>query len=202
MPGDARQSLGKLGEDLACAELRRRGYAILARRYRTRFGEIDIIARDGDDDRVRRGEGAGGTTSSAAAGAAVTAWKQRRIAQMAVDYPGAPPPARPPVPLRRGRRSTSRTAARASRCTLTRLPRDVAPNVTGREARDPRRAGSPADATSCETCIDVRTAQRSRHRPLGHHLHRAPQASHRFPARVGAHRARRLVSRSARGTSR
>ena len=45
MPVDPRQSLGKLGEDLACAELERRGYEILARRYRTRFGEIDIVAR-------------------------------------------------------------------------------------------------------------------------------------------------------------
>ena len=43
----ARIALGKTGEDLACAELTRRGYAILARRYRTRRGEIDIIARDG-----------------------------------------------------------------------------------------------------------------------------------------------------------
>ena len=47
MPADGRQSLGKMGEDLACAELARRGYAILERRYRTRFGEIDIVARDG-----------------------------------------------------------------------------------------------------------------------------------------------------------
>src|SRR5215813_6140180 len=46
MATDTRQILGKTGEDLACAELERRGYAILARRYRTRFGEIDIIARD------------------------------------------------------------------------------------------------------------------------------------------------------------
>ena len=59
MPADPRQSLGKLGEDLACAELCRRGYAILARRYRTRYGEIDIVARHGGDARVRRGEGAG-----------------------------------------------------------------------------------------------------------------------------------------------
>ena len=43
---DKRQELGKSGEDLACAELERRGYAILERRYRTRFGEIDIIASD------------------------------------------------------------------------------------------------------------------------------------------------------------
>ena len=42
---DGRQSLGKLGEDLACAELSRRGYELLDRRYRTRFGEIDIVAR-------------------------------------------------------------------------------------------------------------------------------------------------------------
>jgi putative endonuclease len=38
---------GKTGEDLACRELARRGYAILARRYRRRGGELDIVARDG-----------------------------------------------------------------------------------------------------------------------------------------------------------
>src|SRR5262249_61219255 len=41
-----RQGLGKTGEDLACRELERRGYVILARRYRTRFGEIDIVSDD------------------------------------------------------------------------------------------------------------------------------------------------------------
>ena len=41
---DPRQSLGELGEKLACTELTRRGYAILARRYRTPLGEIDIVA--------------------------------------------------------------------------------------------------------------------------------------------------------------
>jgi putative endonuclease len=46
MPTSARQILGKWGEDCAARELERRGYAILARRYRTRHGEIDIIARD------------------------------------------------------------------------------------------------------------------------------------------------------------
>jgi putative endonuclease len=85
MPEDYRQSLGKLGEDLACVELQRRGYAILARRYRTRFGEIDIIARDRDTtvivevktrDGDRFGDGAN----------AMTAWKQRRVVNMAVDY--------------------------------------------------------------------------------------------------------------------
>jgi len=85
MADDPRQSLGKLGEDIACAELSRQGYAILARRYRTRFGEIDIVARDRGTtvfvevktrDGDRFGDGA----------EAVTAWKQRRVAAMAVDY--------------------------------------------------------------------------------------------------------------------
>jgi putative endonuclease len=45
---DQRQSLGKRGEDLACQELKRRGYAILDRRFRTRCGELDIVAKDGN----------------------------------------------------------------------------------------------------------------------------------------------------------
>ena len=74
-----------MGEDLACAELGRRGYAILARRYRTRHGEIDIIARDRQaivfvEVKARRGSEFGG------AGAAVTGWKQQRIARMATDF--------------------------------------------------------------------------------------------------------------------
>ena len=42
----ARQRLGTAGEDLACAELARLGYLILERKYRSRFGEIDIVAAD------------------------------------------------------------------------------------------------------------------------------------------------------------
>src|SRR5688572_30155793 len=85
MAADPRQSLGELGENLACAELERRGYAILARRYRTRFGEIDIVAREGDtivfvEVKARAGDEFGG------AAAAVTGWKQRKITYMAIDY--------------------------------------------------------------------------------------------------------------------
>jgi putative endonuclease len=43
-----RQLLGVIGEDLAARELASRGYAIIERRYRTEYGEIDIVARDGD----------------------------------------------------------------------------------------------------------------------------------------------------------
>jgi putative endonuclease len=42
----ARVRFGRTGEDLACHELERRGYAILARRYRIRAAEIDIVADD------------------------------------------------------------------------------------------------------------------------------------------------------------
>ena len=82
---DNRQYLGESGEDLACKELGRRGYAILARRYRSRFGEIDIVARSSQtivfvEVKTRAGDDFGGGA------AAVTLWKQRRIAQMAVDY--------------------------------------------------------------------------------------------------------------------
>jgi putative endonuclease len=42
----ARQQLGAEGESMACAELERRGYAIIERNYRIRSGEIDIVAHD------------------------------------------------------------------------------------------------------------------------------------------------------------
>lgn len=38
-------SLGRRGEQLACRYLRQKGYQIVAQRFRTKFGEIDIIAR-------------------------------------------------------------------------------------------------------------------------------------------------------------
>lgn len=36
-----------MGEALACAYLKRRGYKMLDRNYRTKIGEIDIVALDG-----------------------------------------------------------------------------------------------------------------------------------------------------------
>lgn len=80
-----RVALGILGEDLACKELERRGYAILARRYRRRGGEIDIIARDGAttvfvEVKTRDGRAFGSGAD------AVTWTKQRRIVTVALDY--------------------------------------------------------------------------------------------------------------------
>ena len=44
----ARSDLGLRGEALAAKELKKRGYQILELRWRCRFGEIDIVAQDGD----------------------------------------------------------------------------------------------------------------------------------------------------------
>jgi putative endonuclease len=44
---DPRPELGRLGEQLAAEHLSRRGYQIVERNYRTRWGELDIVAYDG-----------------------------------------------------------------------------------------------------------------------------------------------------------
>src|SRR2546428_4444533 len=81
----ARQIHGKTGEDLACGELERRGYAIIARRYRRRGGELDIIARDGPtlvfiEVKARGGRAFGDAIE------AITGLKRRRMTQLAMDY--------------------------------------------------------------------------------------------------------------------
>ena len=80
-----KQKIGIQGEELAAEALRRLGYAILDRRYRTRFGEIDIVASQEGvtvfvEVKTRVGEQFGGGEE------AITEWKQRRLTQMAVDY--------------------------------------------------------------------------------------------------------------------
>ena len=82
---EARIALGKIGEDLACEQLERRGYTIIERRYRRRGGEIDIIARDGRtivfvEVKAREGREFGDATE------AVTPRKRRRMTQVALDY--------------------------------------------------------------------------------------------------------------------
>ncbi len=80
-----RQALGRQGETLACQELERRGYAIIARGYRTRAGEIDIVASDAGtvvfvEVKTRL------DVSFSDPVEAVTPEKQRRVVAMATDY--------------------------------------------------------------------------------------------------------------------
>jgi putative endonuclease len=79
------QLFGNRGERVAARFLRRLGYRVLARNHRNRFGEIDLIAADGQtlvfvEVKTRR---------SAAAGApfeAVDPTKQRQLTRAATAY--------------------------------------------------------------------------------------------------------------------
>jgi putative endonuclease len=81
----ARISFGKSGEDLACRELERRGYVIVARRYRVRGGELDVIARDGPtivfvEVKARASRMFGDAAE------AITPLKQLRMTRLAEEY--------------------------------------------------------------------------------------------------------------------
>lgn len=85
MPTDHQVVLGKSGENYACWELERAGYEILERRYRTRMGEIDIVARDGEtlvfiEVKARR-SGRFGPPAEA-----VGPQKRQKLMQMASSY--------------------------------------------------------------------------------------------------------------------
>ncbi len=76
---------GKQGEDLAAAHLAENGYRILERNYRSVFGEIDIVAEEGDtlvfvEVKSRRSEAYGDPQL------AVGSKKQRKISRVAMSY--------------------------------------------------------------------------------------------------------------------
>ena len=48
MDGDPRRGRGQLGERIARRHLAARGYELLDANYRTRLGELDLVARDGE----------------------------------------------------------------------------------------------------------------------------------------------------------
>jgi len=64
MSADPRQHLGRTGEDLALAHLKRLGFELVARNHRTRWGEIDLIVHDATalvfvEVKTRRASGSG-----------------------------------------------------------------------------------------------------------------------------------------------
>lgn len=42
---DSRRQFGNIGEDLAARTLKKKGYEILTRQYRCRYGEIDLVCQ-------------------------------------------------------------------------------------------------------------------------------------------------------------
>ncbi|MET0552762.1 MAG: YraN family protein [Vicinamibacteria bacterium] len=81
----ARERPGQAGEDHACRFLSDRGYAVRARNFRCRSGEIDVVAeRDGIvvfvEVKERRGDGHGRGFES------VTRGKRLRVIQAARRY--------------------------------------------------------------------------------------------------------------------
>jgi len=79
------QQFGQKAEAMAARYLKQQGYKIIARNHRTRSGEIDIIAREGEtlvfvEVKARASERFG------SAKAAVTPHKQRQVAKVALGY--------------------------------------------------------------------------------------------------------------------
>lgn len=77
--------LGSDGERLAVKHLKKKGYAILKKNYRSPLGEIDIIARDGEvvvfvEVKTRTGDAFGHPME------AVDIRKQRKIQSVALHY--------------------------------------------------------------------------------------------------------------------
>lgn len=80
-----RKSLGNLGENLALKHLKNSGYKILDRNFRSKLGEIDVVALDGDslvfvEVKTRWSKNYGLPEE------AITPWKIRRIIKTGQYY--------------------------------------------------------------------------------------------------------------------
>ena len=79
---DERGTVGRRGEDLAAAHLEASGYTVIARNWRCRGGELDLVVSDGTtvvfvEVRSRRGDRCGTPLES------VHARKRERLARLA-----------------------------------------------------------------------------------------------------------------------
>jgi putative endonuclease len=90
-PPEARRAQGDAAEERACRHLDRSGFTIVERNFRTRGGEIDIVARKGDvlvfvEVRSREVPDFGTPEES------ITPAKRRRIVATARQYLSKVPP--------------------------------------------------------------------------------------------------------------
>lgn len=88
---DARVSLGRRGEAVAAAYLADLGWQIVARNWRTRAGELDIVARDGQwlvfvEVRARRAGRKGAAPMAGAPEESVTPRKQLQLIALTDAY--------------------------------------------------------------------------------------------------------------------
>lgn len=88
---DRRRALGRQGEELAVAYLAQQGYHIVTRNWRTRSGELDIVAREGEwlvfvEVRARRTRGDASVPALGSPEESVTPRKQLQLVTMADAY--------------------------------------------------------------------------------------------------------------------
>ncbi|MEP7246687.1 MAG: YraN family protein [Gammaproteobacteria bacterium] len=79
-----RAELGQNAEDVAAEFLQRQGFELVARNYRRRSGELDVIARKDDvlvivEVRTRSSDSFGGAAAS------IDGWKQHKIIRAATQ---------------------------------------------------------------------------------------------------------------------
>ncbi len=82
-----KHEIGNWGEDVVCRYLRERGCKILARNFHSRYGEIDVVAEDGEytvfvEVKTRR------STRFGTPGEYVDSRKQEKLAKTALTYLG------------------------------------------------------------------------------------------------------------------
>lgn len=80
-----RKILGDRGETIACRALKKRGYKVLKKNYRTKLGEIDIIGLEGEtivfiEVKTRTSDKYGSAAD------AVDIHKQKRIRKIAASF--------------------------------------------------------------------------------------------------------------------
>ena len=82
---DGRKQLGAWGESVAAHHLEAKGYQVVARNWRCRHGEIDLVARTGSEwvfveVKTRRGREMGSPEE------ALTPYKSKKLMQLAQIY--------------------------------------------------------------------------------------------------------------------
>ena len=80
-----KRETGQLGEELACRELKKKGYRIVERNYRCRYGEIDVVTQKKGclvfvEVRSKRGTAFGTPEES------MTTQKKQRLTASAMNY--------------------------------------------------------------------------------------------------------------------